>query len=211
MRIRHNLYLASPAVIALFALLLVDIIIGDYEFFIIINQGITNQILDFACVYLFILLFSASFILSLIIMFTSHKSSSKASGLLSIISGFLAYGVGSLLKILFGRPRPFEVLPARVIGLIHTTSFSFPSTTTMLVFGLAFPILFHKPRFGTSLVALSFLVGFSVVYTGFHFIGDVIAGAFFSLIITLFMDNLKPSIMRFLDRFESVEETKILK
>ncbi|MCP8304370.1 MAG: phosphatase PAP2 family protein [archaeon] len=207
MRIRHNLSLASPALIALIALLLVDIILGDYEFFIIINQGITNQILDFSCVYLFILLFSASFILSLIIVFTSHKSSSKVSGLLSIISGFLAYGIGSLLKVLFGRPRPFEVLPARVIGLIHTTSFSFPSTTTMLVFSLAFPILFDRPRLGASLVTLSFLMGFSVVYTGFHFPGDVIAGAFFSLIITLCMDNIKPRIESFLDRLERLKRS----
>jgi len=199
LKIQYNLRVASPTIIALIVLLLVDVILGDYEFFIIINQNIINQILDFTCVYLFIFLFSTSFILSLIIIFTSHKSSSKASGLLSIISGLIAYGAGSLLKFLFGRPRPFEVLATRVIGLIHTSSFSFPSTTTMLVFGLAFPILFDKPRLGNFVVILSFLIGFSVVYTGFHFPGDVIAGASLSLIITLCMDSIKPRIVHFLD------------
>ncbi len=45
----------------------------------------------------------------------------------------------------------------------------------MLVFGLTFPILFDKPKLGAPLVMLSFLIGFSVVYLGFHFPGDVIA------------------------------------
>ncbi len=206
MRLRRNLSLASPSLTALIALLSADIILGDYEFFILINQKMANQMLDFICIYLSILLFSTSFILSLIMMYLSNKRGSKASIVLSIVSGFLAYGVGSLLKVLFERPRPFEVLPARVIGLLHTTSFSFPSTTTMLVFGLAFPILFEKPKLGSLLVTLSFLTGFSVVYTGFHFPGDVIAGVFLSLTITLCMDNVKPRIARFLNQFVRVEE-----
>lgn len=71
----------------------------------------------------------------------------------------------------------------------------------MLVFGLTFPILFDKPKLGAPLVMLSFLIGFSVVYLGFHFPGDVIAGAFFSLLFSLCVDNMKPHIELFLDHY----------
>jgi len=61
----------------------------------------------------------------------------------------------------------------------------------MLAFGIAISVLVEKPRYGSILVILSFLVGFFVVYSGFHFPGDVIAGAFLSIAIALFMNKMK--------------------
>ena len=174
------------------------IIIGNDYLFLLINRGLENVVLDFICVYLSIPLFSLSLLFSLIILYRSHTINSLLTMIISILSGPLSYGIGSLLKIIFMVPRPYEVLPARIIGLMHTSSFSFPSTTTMLIFGFAFPILFEKQKLGHMVIFFAFLIGFSVIYTGYHFPADVVAGAFFSLIIALCIDNIKPRILRFL-------------
>lgn len=196
---RRIFLLISPILMSLIILLSADFIIGDSKFFVLINQEIVNPVLDSVCPYLSIGIFSVFLIISLIVMYSSGESRSRASGLLSIVSGPISYGVGSLIKVLVRRPRPLEVISARVLGHWQTTTFSFPSTTTMLVFGFTLPILLEKPRYGAPLVILSFFIGFCVVYTGFHFPGDVVAGAFISVAITLCMNKLKARIARFLE------------
>jgi hypothetical protein len=152
-------------------LLLADVIIGDHELFALINQGIVNTILDFACVYVSPILFSVVCVLTLAALFFSVNGMSKATGILSIANGILSYGAGSLIKILVQMPRPeilvaTRVIPeARIIGFWHTSTFSFPSTTTMLAFGLTLPILLEKRRVGAVLAALSYFMGFAVIYT----------------------------------------------
>jgi len=196
---RRSILLASPILLASTVLLLLDFILGDSESFIFINQEITNPFLDLACAYLSIIFFSLFFASYLILAFISHRSAYRASGIISIISGPVCYGFGSLVKNLIKRPRPFEVLSARVLGLWHTSSFSFPSTTTMLVFGFALPILFEKPRWGAVLTIISSFVGFSVIYTGFHYPGDVIVGVLLSTAITLGMNAMKPWVARLIE------------
>jgi membrane-associated phospholipid phosphatase len=110
-------------------------------------------------------------------------------GCVSVATGFVSYGLGSLIKLLVQRPQPVDLLQyVRIIGPFETGSFSFPSTTTMLVFGFTIPILlsYEKRRFSITLTLLSYLVGFSGIYTGFHFPADVIGGIFFSMCIAAF-------------------------
>ena len=73
--------------------------------------------------------------------------------------------------------------------------FSFPSTTAMFAFGLALPIMFEKPRYGAVLVGAAYFIGFSVVYLGFHFPLDVVAGAVLSLNISLLTSRAKERII----------------
>lgn len=161
------------------------------------NQRFVSPALDFACVYLSPVLFSVFYILAMVTLFFSTNSLSKATEVLSVANGTLSYGVGSLIKTLVERPRPealaaARVIPeARIIGLWHTSTFSFPSTTAMLAFGLSFPILLERRRTGMVLIALSYLMGFAVIYTGFHFPLDVAAGTFFSLVLALFTNLFK--------------------
>ena len=191
---RRRLFTISVAFVPLFFLLLADLAVGDYELFTFINHEIVNPFLDFICAYASPVIFAVFYILTLASLHFSKDSASKASGLVSLINGPLCYGIGSVIKDLVGRPRPFEVealSTVRVIGLWHTSSFSFPSTTTMLVFGFSLPILLEKRRGGVPLVAISYLIGFSVIYTGFHFPLDVAAGTLFSLAITLCTNKMK--------------------
>lgn len=187
-------------------LLITDLAIGDYRLFKLINQDITNPLLDFACTYVSPVLFSVLYVLTLVALFFSLNSTSKATGIMSIANGALSYAIGSLIKLLVQRPRP-ELLAAarviseaRVIGFWHTTAFSFPSTTMMLAIGLSLPVLLKKRRVGTILAVFSYFIGFAVVYTGFHFPLDVAAGALFSTFITFLTDSIKQPVTSFLDR-----------
>ncbi len=196
--VKQELLLVSPLILVLLCSLLIDILIGDRELFTTINGGIISPVLDVACGYISIILFSASSILSLVALcFFGDKSSRRdsiASGLIAIASAFISYGFGSVLKPVFGRPRPFEVLNARVVGIWHTSTFSFPSTTTMFVFGFALPILYEKPKLGVILILEALFVGFSVIYTGFHYPADVIAGASLSIGLTILTNMTKRRI-----------------
>jgi len=205
---RRSLLTVSVVLAPSIFLLLASIIFGDYELFTFINQKMTTPVLDFACVYVSPVLFSAFYVLIMVALYFSKDNAFKASGIISLINGPLSYGTGSLIKVLVGRPRPFEVgvlSAARVIGLWHTSSFSFPSTTTMLAFGFSLPILLEKRRCGAILVVLSYFIGFSVIYTGFHFPLDVAAGSLFSLAITLCTNRMKKLIANILKKYRPQE------
>jgi len=198
----------APAVL----LLMADLAIGDFEFFTLINQGLANPILDIACAYVSPVLFSGFYVLTLAALFFSVNVKSRATAILSIANGILSYVGGSLIKPLVQRPRP-ELLAAarvlseaRIVGFWHTSAFSFPSTTVMLALGLTLPILLEKRRIGLVLVGLSYLMGFAVIYTGFHFPLDVAAGAFFSWAPTLCIDRVKKPLIHALSRTKPKEQ-----
>ncbi len=180
-----------------------NLIIGDYDLFVLINLEVNNFVLDIACVYVTPILFFMFYLFTLVTLYVTHKSSHLAYGVISLATGLVSYSIGSLIKLLVQRPRPFNVLHSvRVIGPWETGSFSFPSTTTMLAFGLALPILFlyEKRHFGTILSILSYFIGFSVIYAGFHFPGDVAAGIIFSFCIATCTSKTKGTITDFLGR-----------
>lgn len=197
--IKELRYGVIPVVLTM-PIILADIAVGDLRLFTLINHGMANPILDVLCGYFSAMLFISSAIISLIIQFFSsnekeNRLNSLATGLLAVISAFTAYFIGSLLKLTFRRPRPSEVLDARIVGLLHTSTFSFPSTTTMFVFGFALPILYERPKAGLILTFEALFVGFSVVYTGFHYPSDVIAGILLSTGLTITLNFTKRIIL----------------
>ena len=193
--IRELKYAMIPVVLTI-PIILADMTVGDLRLFTLINRGMANPILDLLCGYFSAALFISSAFISLITQFLSdherkNRLNSLATGLLAVISAFTAYYLGSILKLTFRRPRPAEVLDARIVGLLHTSTFSFPSTTTMFVFGFALPILFEKPKAGLILTFEALFVGFSVIYAGFHYPSDVIAGILLSTGLTIILNFAK--------------------
>jgi len=158
------------------------------QIFLFINQEIANPILDFIILKIFIPLFLLLGIIPFLMIFSKKN---RNLGIFSLISGLLCYEVGNFLKFLFNLPRPFDILPARVIGNWYVGEFSFPSSTTMLAFGLALPFFINKSKFGIFFLILASLVGFTVIYTGYHFPSDVIAGIFFSILIVFLLNKIK--------------------
>jgi len=157
------------------------------EIFLFINQGIANPTLDFIVLKILIPLFLLLGIIPFLMLFFKKY---RNLGIFSLFSGFLCYASGNLIKFLFRFPRPYDVLPARMIGPWHVGEFSFPSSTTMLAFGLALPFLLEKSKFRYFFLILAFLVGFTVIYTGFHFPRDAIAGIFFATLIVFLLKKV---------------------
>ena len=158
------------------------------KIFFFLNQKIANPFLDFLVLYILIPFFS--FLISVPIYFLFKGK--KFLAIYSLFCGFFLYWLGhAILKPIFHIPRPFVLFEnVRTIGPWHESPYSFPSTTTMLAFGLALPFFLKEKKVGKLLLLLAFLVGFFVIYSGFHTPFDVLAGILFSLIFVFSFDRI---------------------
>ncbi len=178
--------------VVLVFLLTAVFLVGNERLFLFINHSLANQYLDLIVLYIFIPLFLLMGIIPGI-LFIFKKD---ISAFFTLFSGGFCYIAGNLVKLIFKMPRPYMVLSdVRVIGPWHMSQYSFPSTTTMLAFGLAFAFLLEKKdRLSYFFLTLAFLVGFTVIYTGFHFPEDVVFGAFLSLLFVYLLKRIKDKL-----------------
>jgi undecaprenyl-diphosphatase len=158
------------------------------KIFFFLNQKIANSILDNFVLFVLIPLFSLLVLVPVYFLFRGKKF----LAIYSLFCGFFLYLLGhAILKPIFHIPRPFVLFEdVRVIAPWHESPYSFPSTTTMLAFGLALPIFLRERKIGIFLLILAFLVGFSVIYCGFHTPFDVLASILFSLIFIFFFEKI---------------------
>jgi undecaprenyl-diphosphatase len=158
------------------------------KIFFFLNQKIANSILDNFVLFVLIPLFSLLVLVPVYLLFKGKKF----LAIYSLFCGFFLYWFGhAILKPIFHIPRPLVLFEnVRTIGPWHESPYSFPSTTTMLAFGLALPIFLKERKIGIFLLILAFLVGFSVIYCGFHTPLDVLAGILFSLIFIFFFEKI---------------------
>ncbi|MBW2976739.1 phosphatase PAP2 family protein [Candidatus Woesearchaeota archaeon] len=104
------------------------------------------------------------------------------------LSFALSVSASFLLKLIVARPRPSVDL---ISSLFNALNFSFPSMHAMVAFAAA-PILDREfPKLKWFWIVFAVLVAFSRVYFNFHFLSDVIFGAFAGYFIGVFVIYLE--------------------
>lgn len=126
------------------------------------------------------------FTLFLAFVFVVHRRWSVRQVMLLLSSGAVASGVTALLKVCFGRLRPFrgedtfDWRPfASVINgdLLSGKNLSFPSGDATLAFATAAALSFLEPRYRIAAYAWAIAVACTRVLQGAHYPSDVVAGA----------------------------------
>lgn len=157
----------------------------DIKIFYFINHNMKNNIFDIIMPIItdvknFYLIF---FLLWLAIMISKHYKNRIAG--IGIIFGVTLSDILSsrILKHIFLRPRPFEVLD-NVFKLVSSAGPSFPSSHAFNSFTAATLITFFFKKKFFSLIAyfIAFLSSFSRIYVGVHYPSDIFFGAIFGFL-----------------------------
>ena len=103
---------------------------------------------------------------------------------LSLIGSLLINNL--LLKNLVSRTRPYEAVYGLTRLIEKQHDFSFPSGHTGASFAAAVIFFIYLPRrFGVPALILAFLISFSRLYVGVHYVTDVVAGGLISTSIAI--------------------------
>ena len=124
-----------------------------------------------------------------VIVFVLFLLKRRWSGATQIIAAFLLSGLlAQILKRLFSMPRPMQFFPAGqypyfIKGVTHIGFASFPSGHSTSIFALAtlLAIFTKDQRLKVGCLLGAVLVGYSRIYLGQHFLGDVLMGSFIGI------------------------------
>ena len=112
--------------------------------------------------------------------FVKIKNSYVFYVLLSIL---FACGIGKVLKVIIGRARPIFADPTLFNMFSQSSEFnSMPSGHTVVCFATLVMLGMLFPRAKWATWTLAIIIGYSRVYVGAHWVGDVILGAFIGMV-----------------------------
>jgi undecaprenyl-diphosphatase len=146
----------------------------------VINQYLSCEVLDWLVFFVSDKYFLYLVILaSAIFLYRRYGPRSLIVVLAAITVVVLADNIGlRILRPIFARARPCLVSEATAIPLLgRNTSYSMPSLHASGAFGFAALVWLYYRGYGWVLAAAASLIGFSRVYGGVHWPGDIVAGA----------------------------------
>jgi len=108
---------------------------------------------------------------------------------LVFFSGYFAWSLAQLLKILIHTERPFFALN-NVQALLSETGFAFPSGHATFFSALAVAIFLSHRRVGYMFMFFALLIGLARIITGVHFPIDILGGFIFGSVIAYFLKNI---------------------
>ena len=119
----------------------------------------------------------------LCLFFAKYRKAGYLSAI-SLIGSLLINNL--LLKNLVARMRPYEAVQGLTRLIEKQHDFSFPSGHTGASFAAAVIFFIYLPRkFGVPALILAFLISFSRLYVGVHYVTDVVAGGLISTAIAI--------------------------
>lgn len=98
-----------------------------------------------------------------------------------------AFILAFIIKLIVLRQRPIEAFTFPFTSIIN---YSFPSMHAMAAFSLLPVISKYLPKQKLFFIIFSFSVAFSRIYFGFHFLSDVVFGAFAGYLVGNFLLEL---------------------
>jgi len=138
----------------------------------------------------------------IVAVFIYFKSLRKA-GILMGISLLLEFLLNNLIiKNLFARIRPYEVIDGLILLVGKAPDYSFPSGHTGSAFALAVVIFMVMDRkYGIIALILASLMGFSRLYVGIHYPSDVLGGVILGIVTSVIAVKCFPDSSRLMKKF----------
>ena len=138
----------------------------------------------------------------IVAVFIYFKSLRKA-GILMGISLLLEFLLNNLIiKNLFARIRPYEMIDGLILLVGKAPDYSFPSGHTGSAFALAVVIFMVMDRkYGIIALILASLMGFSRLYVGIHYPSDVLGGVILGVVTSVIAVKCFPDSSRLMKKF----------
>lgn len=186
-----------------------NIISWDKNLFLFINN-FTGEvpILDYV-VKLVVNEYFVTVTLALVILYIWFKKYKVIIGERRVLV-IAAFSVGlvniiiQISNVFIIRARPFEKMDVDVL-FYRPTDPSFPSNAAAVGFALAVSVFLVNKKLGVISVLLASFYGFSRVYAGVHFPGDVLVGAIIGIVSVLFVSRFKNFISLFTTIIEKIQ------
>jgi undecaprenyl-diphosphatase len=155
----------------------------DTSLFFLINKGLQNSFFD-----LIMPLLTKRAYLLLVLIVIPVFSRERKKGLqvlgLCLLSFAIADASANILKHVFERPRPCQILEDVRLLVGCGRSFSFPSNHAVNAFAVAATFSHFYRKAALPMFFCAALIAFSRIYVGVHYPSDVIAGAVWGGIVT---------------------------
>ena len=137
------------------------------------------------------------FLVLAVLVFIFKQKPWKEKWLVFIFSGLcliLSRGIlTEVIRFFYYRPRPFEFL--KISSLIPESGASFPSGHAAFLFALALVLFYFNRRWGIWFFILAFLNGLARIFTGVHWLSDILGGFLIALLSFFLIKFLLSSIL----------------
>lgn len=198
-RLKWILFIIFLIVFGILAYFVINHQTGDFDSFVygIVSFWKTDFLTGF---YKFITFFASEVMILFISLVLVLLFKNKRYGIFALLNAFNILVLNVLLKLIFMRDRPYDLM------IITESGYSFPSGHAMAslgFYGFIIYLLWHfnlskrvKVVFSILLSILILLIGMSRIYLGVHYASDVLAGymmsgAYLILYITFIKRYLK--------------------
>ena len=106
---------------------------------------------------------------------------SQSGFYLLFIKPFSVLIITALLRIFINRPRPYQKYPIKPLDDKQRNDHSFPSIHTSLAISITLTVIGRGPNMGLLLSALAITITISRLFTGEHYLTDIIASILIAL------------------------------